>query len=81
MTETLVRDSQRDGIWHVYVDGFEIGDLYAQEQEDGSTRYGYSYQDMDSFILYTWLSEAEYDLVLLFKADLLSNQFSGVQSP
>lgn len=77
MTETLVRDRQREGVWHMFVDGFEVGELWAEKREDGSIFYGYSYQDCVSITLYTWLSEAEHDLVQLFKADLLSNQFSG----
>ena len=80
MTETLVRDSIRDGVWHVFVDGFEIGNLWAQEQEDGSTRYGFAYQDMDSTVTYQWLSQAEYVLVVMYKTDLLSNQFSGART-
>lgn len=75
MTEQLVRDLIQDGLWHVFVDGIEIGELFADESVNESTRYSFVYQGYHSSISYEWLAEAEHDLMSLFRTDYATNQF------
>jgi len=72
MTESIVRDTTRDGVWHVYVDGLKIGRLFAIEPDkaEDDTRYAY---ERGLFISkpYTWLSEAEHALVTTHRSEAL----------
>lgn len=43
MTESIVRDPQVDGHWFVFIDGFQVGELWANEDETGwPVSYGYA---------------------------------------
>jgi hypothetical protein len=71
MTETLVRDPKVDGHWFVYVDGFHIGDLFADQIEGWPTSYHYT---IDFYVSngYSSLAEAEVALVQAHKTNSLT---------
>lgn len=67
MTESIVPDKNFNGLWHVYVDGFFIGELFADEVDEWPVNYYFVYcQYLSS--PYASLADAEKALMQTYRS-------------